>query len=61
MRLPESGERCRRHQKKHREAVGENSPAWRTISRRAPCDLWDHATQAFARACPNLARAADAD
>ena len=44
MRLPERGERCHRQQKKHCEGVGENPPVWRTISRRAPCDFWDHAT-----------------
>ena len=44
MRLPEGGERCHGQQKKGYEEWGENSLAWRTISRRAPCDFWEHAT-----------------
>jgi hypothetical protein len=44
MRLPEGGERCHAQQKEGYEEWGENSLAWRTISRRAPCDFWKHAT-----------------
>jgi len=44
MRLPEGGERCHAQQKEGYEEWGENSLAWRTISRRAPCDFWEHAT-----------------
>ena len=44
MRLPECRQRCHGQQKKGYEEWGENSLAWRTISRRAPCDFWEHAT-----------------
>lgn len=61
MRLPKGRERCHGDEKKRREDLGENSPPQRIILSRAPCDLWDHATLAFARAFPNLDRPAGAD
>ena len=44
MRLGGSRERHHGQQKNGYEEWGENSLAWRTISRRAPCDFWEHAT-----------------